>query len=141
MNAPRVLVIDDDADMRTLMAALLEHLGAQGHAVGDAGALAAALAEPWDLALLDLVMPGNGHAECVAALASQAFRAPVCLLSGSGAQTLGEARAALDAAGLRTAAPLTKPARLDALAALLATLPSPADTEPRIVTTHDPSGN
>lgn len=131
MNAPRVLVIDDDADMRTLMAALLEHLGARVHAVGDAGALAAALAEPWDLALLDLVMPGNDHAECVAALASQAFRAPVCLLSGSGAQTLGEARAALDAAGLRTAAPLSKPARIDALAALLASLHPPAAPNPQ----------
>lgn len=131
MTAPRVLVIDDDADMRTLMAALLEHLGARVHAVGDAGELAAALADAWDLALLDLVMPGSAYADCVATLSAQAFRAPVCLLSGSGTQTLGEARAALDAAGLHTTTPLSKPARIDALAALLASLHLPAAPDPR----------
>jgi len=140
-SRPQVLVIDDDADMRMLMGALLEHLGAVVTSAGDPGELAAALSEPFDLALLDLVMPGTTYQDCVSLLVDRAFRAPVCLLSGSGAGVLSDERARLVSLGLRMTGTLTKPARLDALAALLATLPSPADTEPRIVTTHDPSGN
>lgn len=126
MTAPRVLVVDDDADMRMLMGALLEHLGAEVTTAGDAGELATALAEPFDLALLDLVMPGTSHQDCVSLFAARGFSAPICLLSGSSAQTLAQGRERLDALGLRTAEPLTKPARLDALSSLLGSLHSPS---------------
>lgn len=129
MTAPCVLVVDDDADMRVLMGALLEHLGASVTSVGDPAALVTALSDPFDLALLDLVMPGSAYQDCVSVLASRPFRAPICLLSGSGAQTLTEERARLDARGLHTVAPLTKPARLDALSALIASLPLPAEPD------------
>lgn len=122
MTVPRVLVIDDDADMRTLMNALLEHLGADVVTVADASGLSSVLATTFDLILLDLVMPGRQHDECVSVLVGAGATAPVCLLSGSDTRTLADARARLDAQGLRTTTPLTKPARLDALAALLASL-------------------
>ncbi len=125
MTAPRVLVVDDDADMRMLMGALLEHLGAIVTAAGDPGELAAALAEPFDLALLDLVMPGTSHQDCLSLFASRGFTAPICLLSGSDALTLAQGRERLDALGLRTVDPLTKPARLDALSRLLGALHPP----------------
>ena len=96
---------------------------------GGPDELAAAMDEPVDLVLLDLVMPGHAHDDCVAVLIGRGVSAPVCLLSGSGSQTLTEARARLDAAGLRTIMPLTKPARLDALAALLASLHPPAEPD------------
>jgi CheY-like chemotaxis protein len=129
VTATRVLVVDDDADMRMLMGALLEHLGATVTSVGDPAALAAVLSEPFDLALLDLVMPGSAYQDCVALLTSGAFRAPVCLLSGSGAQTLMQERERLDASGLHTVDPLTKPARLDALSTLIASLPRLAEPD------------
>ena len=129
MTSPRVLVVDDDADMRMLMGALLEHLGASVSTAGNPDELAAAMDDPVDLILLDLVMPGQAYDDCVAVLVERAVAAPICLLSGSGTQTLTEARARLDAAGLRTVMPLTKPARLDALGALLASLHPPAEPD------------
>lgn len=129
MTTPRVLVIDDDADMRMLMGALLEHLGASVSTAGNPDELAAAMDDPLDLVLLDLVMPGHAYDDCVAVLVERAIAAPICLLSGSGTQTLTEARARLDAAGLHTTMPLTKPARLDALGALLASLHPPAEPD------------
>ena len=131
MTAPRVLVVDDDADMRMLMGALLEHLGASVSAAGHPEQISAVLAESVvDLVLLDLVMPGTAYDDCVAALVEHRPTAPICLLSGSGSQTLAEARARLDALRLRTTTPLTKPARLDALAALLASLHPAAAPDP-----------
>lgn len=130
MNSARVLVVDDDADMRLLMSALLEHLGAAVSTAGTPDELAERLQQPFDLALLDLVMPGSAYPDCVALFAARAFQAPICLLSGSGTQTLDTERARLDALGLRTVPPLTKPARIDALAALLASLQHPAEPDP-----------
>ena len=130
MTAPRVLVVDDDADMRMLMGALLEHLGAAVTHAGDPPAVAAALSASFDLVLLDLVMPGHAYDDCVATLVKHSTKALICLLSGSGTQTLTDARARLDASGLRTATPLTKPARLDALGALLASIHPLAPPDP-----------
>jgi two-component system response regulator CpxR len=56
---PRVLLVDDDRELVTLMS---EFLAEQGFAVATAHSgptgLAAALAGPWDLVLLDIMMPG-----------------------------------------------------------------------------------
>ncbi len=91
MTSPRVLVVDDDADMRMLMGALLEHLGASVSTAGNPDELAAAMDDPVDLILLDLVMPGQAYDDSVAVLVERAVAAPICLLSGSGTQTFTEA--------------------------------------------------
>ena len=119
---PHVLVIDDDADMRMLMGALLEHLGARVDSAGSANEIDPILAQSADLILLDLVMPPGIYDACVQRLLDSGAHARVCLLSGSSAQALAQERARIDALGLRTTSPITKPARLDALASLLASL-------------------
>lgn len=117
---PRVLVLDDDPDMQVLLQALLEHAGAHAIVAGDAAAATAALAAPFDLVLLDLVMPPGVHEALVDLLAGLAAAPPIVLLSGSDRHTLASARARIDARGLTVVDALVKPVRLDALAGLLA---------------------
>lgn len=117
---PRVLVLDDDADMQVLLQALLEHSGACAVVAGDAATAAAALAAPFDLVLLDLVMPPGVHEALVDLLAGLAAAPMIALLSGSDRHTLASARARIEARGLTVLDALVKPVRLDALAGLLA---------------------
>jgi CheY-like chemotaxis protein len=69
----RVLLAEDN-DVNVIVAtALLAQIGAQvAHAAGGEQALQRALAEPFDLVLMDLQMPGmNGHAACTALRAAE----------------------------------------------------------------------
>lgn len=70
MTAPsRVLHVDDDADIRFLVELTLDpapDLELRSYASGDA-ALAAALADPPDLALIDVMMPGMDGVSLAAA--------------------------------------------------------------------------
>ena len=86
-----------------------------------------ALAAPFDLVLLDLVMPPGVFEGAVDALVAHAPATPIALLSGSDRHTLDQSRLALQARGLRIEAALVKPVRLDALAGLLAARAARAD--------------
>jgi CheY-like chemotaxis protein len=120
---PRVLVIDDDADMRILLSTLLDHLDAEVRAAADEVEAEAALRYAPDLVLLDLVMP-NGLFDAVITRLLNAEASPlIALVSGSSAQTLDQERERLRGMGLRVEHTLIKPVRIDALSALLATLP------------------
>ncbi len=70
---PRVLVADDEEDIRLLVALAVQKAGCSvAAAVADGGqALAAARAEPPDLAVLDVSMPGATGLEVCAALRSE----------------------------------------------------------------------
>ena len=58
-DPPRILVVDDDGDCRELLGLILEHEGFLVIAAASgAEALATAGHEPFDLVLLDVVMPG-----------------------------------------------------------------------------------
>jgi two-component system, OmpR family, response regulator len=60
MSDPRVLVVDDDADLRTLIGDYLASNGMSVAVAGDAKAMDAALnADKFDLIVLDLMMPGE----------------------------------------------------------------------------------
>ena len=119
-DQPRVLVLDDDPDMQVLLQALLEHAGASAIVAGDTATAAAALAAPFDLVLLDLVMPPGVHEALVDLLADLVSAPPIVLLSGSDRHTLASARTRIEARGLTVLDALVKPVRLDALAGLLA---------------------
>lgn len=59
-SAATVVVVDDDADLRALIAEFLAENGLTVMAAGDAAALDACLAErPVDLVILDVMMPGE----------------------------------------------------------------------------------
>ncbi|QYK43248.1 MAG: sigma-54-dependent Fis family transcriptional regulator [Paracoccaceae bacterium] len=81
----RLFLVDDDADH---LAALADLLTAAGHSVRGFPAAAAALdalaADPPDLLLTDLRMPGTDGLALLAALRSQAPDLPVILITGHG---------------------------------------------------------
>ncbi len=81
--APRVLLADDNADMREYVARLLAGRFAVEAVADGETALARALAEPPDLVLSDVMMPGLGGRELTAALRAdpRTREVPVVLLS------------------------------------------------------------
>jgi len=80
--ARRILVVEDDPKVAGLLA---EALGEEGHAVevvGD-GHLAAerALAQPWDLILLDYMLPGRDGPGIAAEVRAAGHATPILMLS------------------------------------------------------------
>jgi DNA-binding response OmpR family regulator len=94
MSGPRVIVVDDEPDLRALLA---DYLGMQGYAVADAADAAeldARLAEaPADVIVLDINMPGENGLQALARLRAAGCRAGVILLTAAG--TLGDRLAGL----------------------------------------------
>lgn len=81
----RILVVDDDEDVRAFLTAVLEDAGAEVFAVGDGDAAldAARVLHP-DLITLDLSMPGKDGAEVLAGLRGDpaVCEIPVCIVTG-----------------------------------------------------------
>jgi PAS domain S-box-containing protein len=110
-----ILVVDDDPDVRQLLAASLDALGYQVREAsdGNAGLLALEESRP-DLLVLDFAMPGMNGAE-VAASARQLYpNLPIVFASGYSDTATIEAAVGPDAIMLR------KPFRLDELQTVLA---------------------
>jgi DNA-binding NtrC family response regulator len=80
----RVLVVDDDAAIRAIFAALLEEEGYHVAAVDGAAAAIEALGggEGWDLLITDNRMPGMSGTELVDEVAQLHPELPVLILSG-----------------------------------------------------------
>jgi PAS domain S-box-containing protein len=106
----RILVIDDDEDVRSL---LVESLSFEGYEVSDAADGAAGLAlmerKRPDLLLIDYLMPGLNGAEIVEQARARGFDMPVIFATG-----YSDTRALQAAAGLK-APVLAKPFSLDEL--------------------------
>jgi len=80
----RIVVADDDADIRDLVVFKLRQLGHDVHAVEDgAAAVGAAQQQRPDLVVLDVMMPGMGGLDATRALRADAelSRVPVILLT------------------------------------------------------------
>lgn len=79
-----VLIVDDDQELVSLLRRFLENEGFQIHAEFDHRAgLAAALAGPYDLVILDVMLPGGSGFELLKSLRAQS-RVPVVLLTARG---------------------------------------------------------
>ena len=79
-----VLVVDDDPDITSLLEALLTDLGFRVRTVGDASAaVAAALAEPPDVLLVDVELPGLSGNTAVFRLRSQGYGGHIVTLSAT----------------------------------------------------------
>jgi DNA-binding NtrC family response regulator len=79
-----VLVVDDDAAIRAIFAALLEEEGYRVTVVGDAASAIGVLSEggDWDLLITDNRMPGMSGTELVDEVAELRPQLPVLILSG-----------------------------------------------------------
>jgi DNA-binding response OmpR family regulator len=103
---PRILVADDDADIRELLRVMLERCAAEVDLVADGdAALDAAVSNPPDLVVLDVHMPRTDGWETLAALKGRA-QVPVLVLTGSATERDERRAQALGADGY-----LTKPFR------------------------------
>jgi DNA-binding response OmpR family regulator len=81
----RILVVDDDRDIRDLVTIKLESAGLEvvTRADGDE-ALEAALEGGWDAIVLDVMMPGLSGIEVLRALRARGVDTPVILLTARG---------------------------------------------------------
>jgi DNA-binding response OmpR family regulator len=115
----RILLVDDEASVRELMAIVLE---AEGYSVTKAGdgnsALAALERESFDLVITDLVMPGKEGIETIMDIRQRWPQLKVIAMSGGGR---GSANDYLDmAAQLGARRTLEKPFGSEDLVALVA---------------------
>lgn len=113
----RILVIDDDQVIRQFVAVVLEPAGFTVHSAPDgAEGLAMAAAEPPDLVLLDVMMPGlDGYQVCQALGQEEATAAvPVIMLTASPEPALNRKAYA---AGAKACVP--KPFRAESLIATM----------------------
>lgn len=117
----RILVVDDEKGLRDM---LTYALGRKGHRVsaveGGTQALAAAGAEPFDVALCDVMMPGMGGLETLTALRELRPAMPVILLTGAPVQEEAD-----EALGFGAADYLPKPCELSRLFAAIARAAGP----------------
>jgi two-component system, OmpR family, response regulator CpxR len=81
---PRILVVDDDAELCDLLADYLEREGYRVQAVHDgARGLEAAASEPWALVVLDVMLPGLSGFEVLRRL-RESSEVPVLMLTARG---------------------------------------------------------
>ena len=111
--ARRVLVVDDDPDMRSALVRALKYDGREVYPTADAGE-ASAMLSAWRPDVLLLDVNGVGDVEGLARSAARA-EVPVILTSGRGSPHLTDAAARLGAA-----AALRKPFDLDTLVVAVA---------------------
>ena len=123
----RILVIDDDPAMRGSMRRILER---DGHDLREAGDGAEGLrlfrAEPADVVVTDVLMPGKEGMETIVELREEAPDVRILVVSGGGTM-LGESTLS-DAQALGADASLAKPFTVDQLrsaVAVLLTQPAP----------------
>jgi two-component system, NtrC family, response regulator GlrR len=82
-RAARILVVDDEPEVVAMLSRSLARHGFQVVATSSAeDALARADAEPFDAALLDLVMPGRDGADLAGQLRKKIPGLPIGLLTG-----------------------------------------------------------
>jgi two-component system response regulator (stage 0 sporulation protein F) len=90
MNAPRVLIADDDTDLREELASVLSEDGYDVDEAADGNELLDALASAnihserptYDVILMDLMMPGFSGVDVLTALHTPPPRVPVLVMTG-----------------------------------------------------------
>jgi len=114
----RVLVVDDDEVVRTLIAALLEEMQHEVRTVENGvDALDAHRREPADLVITDIYMPDMDGLELIRRINASNSTPPIIAMSGSASARRMDALPTAERFG--ASAVLYKPVDLDALATLV----------------------
>ncbi len=120
MTRPRLLLIDDEPQLAAFVASAARMCGFDPITTQlDSDFRARLLDQRPQMVALDLGMPGMDGVELLRFLADQNFTGPVLIISGFDRRVLESAFRLGEALGLRMVGPLEKPARLDALEAIL----------------------
>jgi len=84
---PKILIVDDEADMRELLRDLLDDNGFEAHAVADGDGMRKALSESaFSLVILDLRLRGEDGMQLAKALRTESS-IPIMMLTGKGDET------------------------------------------------------
>lgn len=128
MTRPRLLLIDDEPQLAAFVANAARMCGYDPISTDrDEDFRARLLDQRPEMVVLDLGMPGMDGVELLRFLADHGFGGPVLIISGFDRRVLESAFRLGEALGLKMVGPIEKPARLDALEAILKQqLPSPA---------------
>jgi len=79
-----VLFVDDDGDLRTLAGRMLAKYGHRFKLAGDGGeAIRLLQAEPFDVLVLDIIMPGKEGIETIVEVRQQWPNLPILAISGA----------------------------------------------------------
>jgi CheY-like chemotaxis protein len=91
-TALRILVADDDADLRESVVELLTDAGAEVASVQSGAELLARLGEgePYDLVIADLLMPWITGLQVASSVRDAGLSVPVLLITGAGDASLEE---------------------------------------------------
>ena len=82
---PKILVVDDDADVRRVLQLFLERAGYGVTTVGDGTQAVATYAQtPHDMVITDIVMPEKEGIETIAELRELNPEVPIIAISGGG---------------------------------------------------------
>lgn len=120
---PTLLLIDDEPALAEFLANAARESGFEPILTSeDREFRDRFLDEQPDMVALDLGMPGMDGVELLRFLASNAYRAPVLIISGFDRRVLDSAFRLGEALGLSMAGPLEKPVRLEELERLLGQL-------------------
>lgn len=84
-SAPSLLVVDDDANIRQIMSIMLEAAGYRVLCAADGKeAMKLVEAQPFDLILTDMLMPGSDGLELLSEMKKSRSTARVLVMSGGG---------------------------------------------------------
>jgi hypothetical protein len=127
MPVARILVVDDDATLRSVVVQLLSSGGHAAAAVGD-GRLAVdeVMKDPPELLLTDVAMPGFDGLQVIGALRGRGAALPILAMSGGGLRGRDLAAAAAAGANGVLAKPFTRAELLSAVSAAQAASMPPA---------------
>lgn len=117
----RVLIIDDDPIQRAVLQRVFTTLGCEDVETAADGLLALAIiensSEPFDLIVLDLMMPEYDGIELISYFESQNLKAGILLISGLPQRVVEMSNTLAKASGLRSIGSLPKPIVLEDLVA------------------------
>jgi len=114
-SARKILIVDDEDTLRTLVKAELEHAGFEVHeAPGGAEALEYLVGNEVDLVILDIKMPGMGGLEVVQRVREDDLARKVIMLTG-----VGELKIARESLQLGASDFMSKPFEMENLLACI----------------------
>jgi DNA-binding response OmpR family regulator len=120
MTRPRLLLIDDEPALAAFVANAAAMTGFDPVVTSEDGRFREEFhAETPGMVALDLGMPGMDGVELLRFLSAESFEGPVLIISGFDRRVLESAFRLGEALGLNMVGPLEKPARLEALEAIL----------------------
>jgi EAL domain-containing protein (putative c-di-GMP-specific phosphodiesterase class I) len=129
MAIPRILIIDDEADVGEFIASAAQSMGFECTVTTDAQGFLEVLTPDTNLILLDLIMPDMDGIEMLRLLGKRKCKAGIVLMSGVGERTLESAAQYAQVLGLCIVGHLHKPFQLDEMERILHHVP-PSSPEP-----------